>query len=517
MSHLSAQFIPPVSLDSAGDMPLYQQLSSWFKRAISAGTLRPGQRVPSTRDLASALNVSRISVFSAYELLTAEGYFRARVGVGTCVSEAIPAALLPSRTDDRATGGAPLPIKVRRTISRRAELMRAQSHKWMEDAVESHPGMGVPDEFPIGIWSRLVGRHARQISSDTMGYGDPKGLPPFRRALAQYLGAFRGVCCDEEQILVTTGSQQALQICALATLDPGDRAWVEEPGYPGARQAVTAAGGQAIPVPVDSEGLDVDWGLHRDNRVRSAFVTPCHQFPLGVPLSAARRLALLDWAHRRGAWIVEDDYDSEGGADGSSFASLQNMDADGRVIYIGSLSSVMFPSLRLGYIVVPKDLAETFVAVRNASDIFPSPLYQQAMTDFMQEGHLSRRIRRMHATHVLCRRTLTAALHNDISDVLELLESNTGTRLLGLLPLGVSDCEVAHRIAVTGLRIKALSPCYRHPPARGGLILDYTNFNPAATHDAVRSIGTAVRQYVGLHVISVPPVRKALTPDLHPS
>ncbi len=518
MSHTSDAFFPPMSLDLAGDIPLYQQISGWFQRAILAGTLRPGQRVPSTRDLAGALNVSRISVLSAYELLIAEGYFKPLIGVGTCVANAIPGSCSQTRSGGGCVAlAAKVPARATRKISRRAALMRGPAQAWLEETVAGRSGIGIPDDFPVGIWSRLVTRHARRFSSETMGYGDPMGLAPFRKALAQYLGASRGVRCDETQVLVTTGSQQALQICALAILDPGDRAWVEEPGYPGAHQAFMAAGGQPVPVPVDSEGLDVGWGQHRDSRVRVAYVTPCHQFPLGIQMSDARRQALLGWAQHRGAWIIEDDYGSECSANGYRVASLQNMDTDNRVIYIGTLSTVMFPALRLGYIVVPRDLAEAFIAVRNAGDIFPSPLYQLAMTDFMREGHLSRLIKRMRAAHANCRRALIAQLRGELPQALELLEGDTATRLVGLLPLGVPDSEVAHRIAAAGLRVKPLSQCYLHPPARGGLILDYTNLTPDAAHGAVLAIDSVIRRYARLPPIAPECARPDPRDALHSS
>ncbi len=496
MSHTSAQFIPPMALDPAGDAPLYQQIFGWFQRAILTGTLRPGQRVPSTRDLAKALSVSRIPVLSAYELLVAEGYFKPLTGVGTCVATTIPGTLAHPKGESASPPRAEaLPIRAKRRVSRRAAQLRGPAQRWLQDMPAAPSGIGVPDEFPSGIWSRLVSRHARRISGELMAYGDPMGVEPFRSALAQYLGAFRGIRCDESQILVTTGAQQALQICAFAVLDPGDRVWVEEPGYPGAHQAFRAAGGHLVPIPVDSQGLDVAFGLGSDHHVRAAYVTPADQFPLGVSMSGARRRELLGWADRKSAWIIEDDYGGEFGADGGPLAPLKTLDTADRVIYVGTLSAVMFPALRLGYIVVPKDLAEVFAAVRNAGDIFPSPLYQLAMTDFMGEGHLSRRIKRMRATCTKRAHALTSALRSELSGVLEVLESDGTTRLLALLPLAVPDIEVAHSLSIAGFRIKALSQCYLHPPARGGLILDHANLEFDSMPEAVFALKAALGRY----------------------
>lgn len=385
----------------------------------------------------------------------------------------------------------------KRRISRRAALLRGPAQAWLEESPRSRPSIALPEEFPVGLWSRLVMRHARQVASDATAYGDPMGLESFRNALAQYLEAFRGVRCDESRILVTAGSQHALQICALALLDPGDRVWIEEPGFPGAQQAFRAAGGQLVAVPVDSAGLDVASGRHRESRVRAAYVTPSAQFPLGVPMSAARRLALLSWAEQKRAWIIEDDYDSEFRLDEKPLASLQAGDVDDRVIHVGTLSAVMFPALRLGYIVVPKDLAKIFASVRNANDICPPPLHQLAMTDFIRDGHFSRHVTKMRALYLKRRRALVSVIQNELPEVLELIEGAAGTRLTGLLPLGVPDTNVAREVAIAGLQVKALSQCYIRPPARGGLILDCANLDAEGARDSARALDSVIRQYAG--------------------
>jgi GntR family transcriptional regulator/MocR family aminotransferase len=228
-----------------------------------------------------------------------------------------------------------------------------------------------------------------------MSYGDAMGYLPFREAIAEYLGAVRGVRCESSQILVTTGSQQALQISAQVLLDPKDRMWMEEPGYPGARQAFMTVGAELIPVRVDHDGMNVAEITRRGRNARAVYVTPSHQYPMGMTMGATRRMLLLNWAARSGAWIIEDDYDSEYRFGSRPIASLQGLDTDGSVIYIGTFSKVMFPALRLGYVVVPKDLVHAFSAARDAADIFSSTLYQAVMTDFIHEGHFARHIRRM--------------------------------------------------------------------------------------------------------------------------
>ncbi|HEV2271043.1 MAG TPA: PLP-dependent aminotransferase family protein [Steroidobacteraceae bacterium] len=493
----SSSALAPIPLDLASDIPLYRQIFGWFQGAIAAGTLRPGQRVPSTRELARALNISRIPVLSAYEQLFAEGYLKPLIGVGTCVAKAnAGTASRPAEERDlTATALVKATATAKRKISRRAALLRGPAEAWLEESPASRSSTGLPAEFPVGIWSRLVTRHARQVATDATAYGDPMGLDSFRSALAQYLGAFRGVHCEKSRILVTAGSQHALQICALALLDPGDRVWMEEPGFPGAQQAFRSAGGQLVPVPVDSAGLDVECGRHTESRVRAAYVTPSAHFPLGVPMSSARRLALLNWAEHKDAWIIEDDYDSEFSLAENPVASLQDGDSDDRVIHVGTLSAAMFPALRLGYIVVPKDLTRTFAAVRNANDICPPPLHQLAMTDFIQEGHLARHVKRMRALYLVRRSAFVAAILSGLPEVLELIDGAAVTRLTGLLPLGVPDTDIAREVAITGLQVKALSQCYIRPPARGGLILDCANLDPERACDAARALDSVIRRY----------------------
>jgi GntR family transcriptional regulator/MocR family aminotransferase len=266
------------------------------------------------------------------------------------------------------------------------------------------------DHFPRRAWSRLISRHARIASIRDMAYGDPMGEPAFRAAIAEYLGSVRAVRCDPSQIMVTSGSQQAVQITLHALLDGGDPVWVEEPGYPGTHRALVGSGCEPVPVPVDDEGLDVEEGTRRRPSARAAYVTPSHQYPLGMTLSAGRRIQLLNWAQRADAWIIEDDYDSEYRFGAEPITSLQGLDTDDRVIYIGTFSKVLFPALRMGYLVLPKDLIATFRVVRDAVDIFPPVLYQRALTDFIRDGGFARHIRRMRTLYAVRRQRMITAL-----------------------------------------------------------------------------------------------------------
>src|SRR6185312_12127791 len=287
------------------------------------------------------------------------------------------------------------------------------------------------------------------------------------------LGLFRGVRCDASQVLITTGPQQGLQLCAQVLLDPGQPIWMEDPGCPGARQALAAAGLRLVPVPVDEEGLDVAQGMRIARTARAAFITPSHQMPLGVTMSAGRRMQLLDWAVRQGAWILEDDYDSEYRFSGRPITSLMGLDANARVIYVGVFSKTMFPASQLGYLVVPKGLIEPFATARDAADSFSLTLYQLVMADFIREGHFARHIRRTRTIHMKQRSKLIDAIRSFMPDKLEVVGDAVGTQLTVLLPPGVDDVVVAQKAVKNVLSVQPLSASYIKPSRRGGLILNY--------------------------------------------
>lgn len=449
---------------------MYRQLSEWFRHAIIEGRLRPGQRIPSTRSLAEELKISRIPVLAAYEQLCAEGYLEAFTGAGTCVARSI----VDARLKKSAPGGPRAHGSVRaRGISERAKSIPSPPRPWLKNLGAFRVGLPALDHLPLGVWSKLVRRHWRGPPNDLLAYGDPMGYLPFREAIAEYLGVFRGVRCEASQIMITTGSQQALQLIAHVLLDPGCRVWMEEPGYPGAHQALSMAAARLSPVPVDQEGMDVAQGIQRWPDARAVYVTPSHQFPLGTTLSAARRLALLNWAARSGAWIIEDDYDSEFRFSGRPVPALQGLDAEARVIYIGTFSKVLFPALRLGYMVLPKDLGEAFCVARDATDTFSSPLYQLVMADFLREGHFARHIRRMRKLYMQRRTALVQAIGKYIPEGLRIVASDTGMHLAAWLAPGVDDVAVSSSAAGKGVSVRPLSQCYLQPPGSSGLIFGY--------------------------------------------
>jgi len=337
----------------------------------------------------------------------------------------------------------------------------------------------------VNAWSKLVARHSRTQSRAMMAYGDVLGYLPFREAITEYLGTFRGVRCDSSQVLITTGSQQALQVSAQVLLNPGDYVLIEEPGYPGARLAFTSSGAQLTPIPVDDDGIVVSRMNDRDRPARLAYVTPSHQYPLGMTMSAARRMSLLKWAIQSGAWIIEDDYDSEYRFDSRPIPSLQGLDVHERVIYIGTFSKVLFPALRVGYMVIPKDLVPAFIAVRDAADIFSSTFYQAVLTDFIREGHFARHIRRMRMLYMDRRKSLVNAIDTEIGDIAEVVGAAAGMHLVVLLPAETDDLAISKHAAKNGISAMPLSSCYWKAPRRGGLILGYGGVSARQIHDGV--------------------------------
>jgi GntR family transcriptional regulator/MocR family aminotransferase len=483
----SPQILPHVPLDRAAGIPLHRQIYDGLRRAILTGMLRPGQRVPSTRSLAAELEVSRLPVLTAYEQLLHEGYLVGRVGSGTYVSADLPDDALRSIAVVRTERSAAPPPRERRQVP------RPRDEGGLRPFRVSLPAL---DHFPHATWSRLVARHAHALAPAHMAYGDPAGLGSLRAAIAEHLRTARAVRCEAEQVLVVPGSQAALRICAAVLLGRGERVAMEEPGYPGAHAALAAEGAEIVPVPVDDEGMDVAALSALGPEVRAAYVTPSHQYPLGVSATAARRLALLEWAERSGAFLIEDDYDSEYRYVSRPLGALQGMDVHGRVIYIGTFSKVLFPSIRVGYMVVPPTLWEPFVHAREAHDLFSPTLYQLALADFLREGHFARHLRRMRALYLHRRAGLLEGLASHCRDVLTVHNADAGLHVTTFLPAGVDDTTVIRRMAARGLAGTTLSSCFLGAPRRSGLLLGFGGSDERSIAAATRSLGAMLREEV---------------------
>jgi len=461
-----------IAVDRRSPRPLHRQIYEGYRDAIVAGRLRPGQRLPSTRALAAELRISRIPALTAFEQLLAEGYFETRTGAGTFVASSLPDEPIPAVPPARSP--APLP--------------RAEPEPWLRGWGAFRVSQPAVDRFPFAEWSSLIARLSRNPRGSLLLYGDPLGYRPFREVVAGYLRTSRAVRCDAEQIMVVSGSQQALDIAARVLLEPGSPVWMEEPGYSGARDALSLAGARLIPVPVDAEGLDVAAGIARCPEAQAVYVTPSHQYPLGVTMSASRRLQLLDWAQRSGSWILEDDYDSEYRYGSLPIASLQGLDRGSRVLYIGTFSKVLFPALRLGYLVIPPDLVARFAAVRDAMDIFPPTLHQAALADFIGEGHFARHVRRMRQVYRERRNALVEAIAKELGEALQVVGDPAGLHLTALLQDGRRDREIAEQAARQSLWTMPLSACHLGEGARQGLVLGFGGSEVTEIPDAVRRL-----------------------------
>jgi GntR family transcriptional regulator / MocR family aminotransferase len=489
MSPIGTSVSPIIMIDRGEAKPLHRQVYDGFREAILRGDLAPGQRIPSSRELAAEIHVSRFPVLQAYSQLLAEGYFESHVGSGTSISSTLPEQMMSSQhhmkhPDEGPSGDRP--------VARRNLLYP----KFREDSILrgwGAFGLHQPafDQFPFRVWSELVTRHSRNPWSSSLQKVDPMGSPRFREEICQYLRTARSVKCEPDQIMIVSGSQQALDITARVLLDSGDSVLVEEPGYNLEKTLLTAAGCRLTPVPVDDEGMDIAMAPECKG-AKAAFVTPSHQFPLGSTMSASRRLHLLNWAHNMGAWIVEDDYDSEYRYDAMPIASLQGLDVNERVIYIGTFSKMLFPSLRIGYVVIPRDLVSLFEAVRFATDIFPPYLNQEALADFMKLGHLGQYIRKMRCIYAERRDVLVESIRAEFGDFLEVLGASGGMHLSVALPAGLNDVEISTRAASEKLILWPLSRYYANNEPRHGFVLGFGSVTAEEIPVATKRMRAAV-------------------------
>jgi GntR family transcriptional regulator/MocR family aminotransferase len=481
MKKVPSGIAPVIQVQKRAPGSLYKQVYEGYRKAIVEGSLRTGQRVPSTRVLALELGISRMPVLNAYAQLLAEGYFESRVGSGTVVSKSLPERTAKTEPAAERSRG---PSRERRRVSKRClRLASAQGFYGSRGLGPFSVSQIAFDHFPLALWNSLVTRHARSARARSLDYGDPMGLKELRERIAEYLRIARGVRCGAGQILIVSGSQQGLEITTRVLLDPGDRVWMEEPGYRFARSVFAFNG--CVVVRVDAEGLNVAAGTKKCADARAVLVTPSHQYPLGVTMSASRRLQLLDWAESNDSWIIEDDYDSEYRYEGMPVTSLQGLDRNSRVVYIGTFSKVLFPSLRLGYVVVPEDLVERLLAARFALDIGPATFHQAVLADFIGEGHFARHIRRMRSVYAERRNALIENLHDHFGSVVEMTGAEAGLHLSVVLN-GTPDREVCARGAREKLWLVPLSNFYLGKAAQQGFILGFGSTSvqemPAAVH-----------------------------------
>jgi GntR family transcriptional regulator/MocR family aminotransferase len=471
---------PEIKLDATLPMPLYKQLYERLRGTILTGQLERGAPLPSTRALASELGISRTTTILAYEQLVLEGYLESRKGQGTVVARDLPTTLLHTQPDqppaEQIDAHQTSPGHLAARVPPLMEMPYPTRRAGQTGGI-FYGGEPALDLFPYAVWARLIARRARQSLRAFAHYQPPAGYEPLREAIAAHIGITRGVRCTPEQVILTAGSQGALDLAVRTLLNPGDAAWLENPGYFGARGALLAAGARLVPVPVDAQGLVVESGRQRGPLARLVSTTPSHQFPTGVTMSLPRRLALLDWAQEAGSWILEDDYDSEYRFTGRPLEALQGLDTAGRVLYIGTFSKVLFPALRLGYLVAPIELVEPLLIMRRFLDMHLPLLEQMALCDFLHEGYYARHLRQMRQRFLRRRDLLHRELRTHLGGLLEVHTPEAGMHLVGWLPPGKDDRRAAHLAAQVGIAVMAISTYSLEPLARGGLVFGYTTTN----------------------------------------
>jgi GntR family transcriptional regulator/MocR family aminotransferase len=478
-----------LTVDTASETPLLQQVYLLLRGAILSHALVPGSPLPSTRRLADRLGVSRTSVLSAYDQLLAEGYVEGRAGSGTFVTNDIPQPVIKP-----VASGKPKTKAAHRHLSDAgARFRKLAENLGPPEEIPFSPGCCSVDAMTIESWRRVGSKQMKTFERVNLHYADPIGELSLRIEVAQYLQAARAVRCEPEQIVIVSGAQQAIDLSLRALVNPGDPVWIEDPGYTGARAALRAVGAKLVPVPVDEGGLVVSAGIVAQANARAAYITPSHQYPTGAVMSMRRRLEILAWAQERDAWIIEDDYDSEFRYVGRPLASLQGIDHDSRVIYVGTLSKMLFPGVRIGFAVVPRDLIDVFTGAKFVTDRQP-PSFQQAMVaDFMRSGYLTGHIRRMRIQYREARDVVVKAVMQHMGDLVDVEVPECGIQLIVRFKHDISDVEVANKARAKGIVVKPVSSLYLNRPTRQGLLLGYSGFDLRKLRSASQQLAEVVR------------------------
>lgn len=468
------------------DTPAYRWLYDALRGEILTGRLRPGAKLPGTRDLAAQYGLARGTIVSAFELLESEGYVDGSVGSGTYVSHVLPDDLLKAARHPRAQ--APAQVKARRRVSGYASRLPELTPFDTRRPRAFRTDLPALDLFPTTLWAQIASRRLRRLSMPLLLGSEPLGYRPLRDAIADYLATSRGVKCDAEQIAVVSGVQDALDLVARVLLDPGDRVCIEDPGYQSAAGVFESVGAKICAVALDEQGMKVP----RTRDARLAYITPAHQFPLGMTMSLARRLELLEWARSTGALIFEDDYDSEYRYSGRPVPSLQGLDAAGQVLFCGTFNKVLFPSLRLAYLVVPPDLVQPFAAAISITRRHAPLLDQAVLCDFIAEGHFGRHLRRMRRIYAERLSVLMESARERLEGLVEISDVEAGLQTVAWLANGIDAETAATAAAARDLEVTPLSRYSRRPMAREGLKLGFAAVDGREIRRGVRELAAAL-------------------------
>ncbi|MER8487911.1 PLP-dependent aminotransferase family protein [Mesorhizobium australicum] len=470
-------------IDRAIDEPIHRQLYRQIGAMIRERRLAPGSELPSSRALAEDLGLARNTIVAAYDQLATEGYLASRQGARPVVID------LPVNSTDQ--GGKPTAMAIHRPLSRRGEsLMRQPFHHGAPGRFAFHPGMPDPQNFPFGVWGRLLARRATFGADMLFGTYHVTGLPALKEAIAGYLISARGVRCSPEQIVVTTGAQAAFDLLARLLLDPGDTVWLEEPGYYAARATFTVAGANIVPLVVDRDG----WQMNQPEvSPRLIYVTPACQHPLGITMRMDQRLRLFEIAERNNSWIIEDDFDGEYRFQGRPVPAIQSMDYADRVIYVGTFAKLLFPALRLGFMVLPAALCEGIPHALSTTGQFAPLLLQAALADFIDEGHMTRHLKRMRRIYAERRKLFYELCQTELADHMTLSAAEAGIQVVAWLHESCDDRAVVQCADKLGVNASPLSKYY-WSSSGNGLVLGYAACNKADSEAGIRRLRQAIEQ-----------------------
>ena len=478
-------------------VPLYKQLYNFIREAILSRRLKGGQKLPGTRTFSSELNISRNTVVQAFEQLMIEGYINGKIGAGTYITNDIPDKFLTvKKTQSEIKNKTkPFSLKLDKRFGTPALIHRNYSE---DEIIPFQNGLPSLEDFPFQTWLRIINKNGTYIPSLQFGYKSSTGYQPLKEAIANYLQTYRAVNCVPEQIVIVNGSQQGLDLIGRTLLKENDNVLLEDPGYFGTRASVLSANVNILPTPVDDEGINIDYAAKNYPRPDFIYTTPSHQYPLGSTMSISRRLKLLEYADNNDAWIIEDDYDSEFRYTGSPLPSLQGMDKFNRVIYIGTFSKVLFPGLRLGYLVLPNiEMVNSFAVVKSITDR-QSPIFEQiVLTKFIEGGHFTKHIRKMRMLYKERQAFLIAELKKETGGLLEVNPSNAGMHIVAWLPEKFNDKKISDLAKENKIIVSPVSEYVLKFNRRPGLVIGYTAFNKSKLKAGVQSLKKILMSYSG--------------------
>lgn len=484
--------IPFLMIDEESDVPIYRQIYETIRQAILNGKLQPKTQLPPTRLLAKQFNVARMTIINAYEQLFAEGYLEGKIGSGTFVAAHLPEEFLTTKQPEKKkeqTEKAERTIKLSEFgvhLTKKGDTMLRRYRT--TDTFPFRHGIPAIDLFPFSMWSKILQKYLKFAPSKIFSYGDVQGFESLREAIAAHLAITRGVNCSAGQIIITSGTQQTLDLISSIFLEKNAEVCLEDPSYFGTHDVFSALGAKLIPVPVDNEGFQVDEARKRSQNPRLIYVTPSHQYPLGMTMSLARRMNLLEWADETGTFIIEDDYDSEYRYAGRPVASLQGLDRNGWVIYVGTFSKTVFPALRLGFLVAPKSLVNLFVKAKALRDWHSPQIEQVVLAEFIADGHFAKHLRKMRGIYEERQQILIEEIEKHLTGILEVPPSISGMHLVGWLSEGINDKEAVRKAREHDLQLAPLSAACLNSFSHNGFLLGYTAFDEVQIKNGVKKL-----------------------------